>query len=221
MMMKGALLFIFILFAILEPTSSQIRVSGADFIQNTTLDQFLIDTNAVPVSSIFTFNENGAANMSLNETKIPTAAQPRSGIFTFNEASTSGRSLKATRIPTGVLPRSSLFVLHETTMDQKDLSYPQEMLNDLVAPVISNVTAERSTAGESWINWTTDEFATGLVKYGMTAGDYSEDASDNLYQKNHSMQLQGLVEGTKYFVLVSGEDRSGNIADGIAMDFTA
>lgn len=219
--MRGALLFIFILFAILEPTSSQIRVSGADYVQNTTLDQISIVTEAVPVSSIFTFNENGAANMSLQMTKIPTAAQIRNSIFTFNEASTSSRSLETTRIPTGILPRSSIFMLHETTMDKMDLAYPQTMLNDLSAPVISNITVEKLAASESWINWTTDEFATGLVRYGTTAGNYGDRIGSDLYEMNHSMLLQGLVQGTQYFLLVSGGDRSGNMADGVAMDFTA
>lgn len=219
--MRGVLLIIFILFAILAPASSQVRVSGADFIQNATLTQFAIHAEDMPIGAIFTFNENGAANMSLQTTKIPTAVKSRSSVFNANAASTFSRSLQMAKVPTGALQRSSIFLLHESSWDHRDLAYPQVLLNDATAPVISDIAAEPFAAGEARINWTTNEFTTGLVRLGVTEGDYDLDQSDDLYQMNHSLVFQGLTEGTKYFFVVSSVDRNGNEADSRLMDFVA
>lgn len=219
--MRGALLIIFILLVILAPASSQVRVSGADFIQNATLTPFAIHTEDVPVDSVFTFNVNGATNMSLQTAKIPTAAQPRSSIFAANAVSTTSRSLQKAGVPTSASQRSSIFLLHESSGDQKDLAYPQALLNDIAAPVISDITAETFAEGEVQVNWTTNEFTTGLVRLGVTEGDYGQGLSDDLYQMNHSRVFQGLTEGTKYFFVVSSVDRNGNEADSGPMDLVA
>ena len=95
------------------------------------------------------------------------------------------------------------------------------MLNDVAAPVISEFAPETIAAGVVRINWTTNEFASGQVRYGATQGDYDLELGDDLYQLNHSLVLQGLAEGTKYFFIVRSVDRSGNEAISEEMDFVA
>jgi regulation of enolase protein 1 (concanavalin A-like superfamily) len=80
---------------------------------------------------------------------------------------------------------------------------------DLTAPAISDVgvVAEETTAT---ITWSTDEAATSVVEYGLTAG-YGDSTRDPTYKTAHSITLTGLLPDTSYHFEVVSEDASGNV----------
>ena len=65
-------------------------------------------------------------------------------------------------------------------------------------------------AGGVKIIWTTDEFATGEVRYGTAPGTYPWVAGSRLYEKQHEVTLPGLTSGTTYYFVAFSIDRSGN-----------
>ena len=93
-----------------------------------------------------------------------------SRIFSWNEASINAWSLEQGSIPTEKKLLRHIFVLHEFAGYQKDLAYPKPLFNDSTPPAITDVVVDNILSRQARINWTTDEFATSLVKYGELSG---------------------------------------------------
>jgi len=106
-----------------------------------------------------------------------------------------------------VAPR--IILQYANTSRQVALAYPAALINDRTPPVIGNVQTQLVSGGFK-VTWTTDEFATGEVRYGTAAGSYGQVVSDPLYEKQHSLTLIGLTPGTRYYFVVAGADRNGN-----------
>jgi len=106
-----------------------------------------------------------------------------------------------------VAPR--IILQYANTSRQMALAYPAALINDRTPPVIGNVQTQ-PVAGGVKVTWTTDEFATGEVRYGTAAGSYGQVVSDPLYEKQHSLTLAGLTPGMRYYFVVAGVDLSGN-----------
>ena len=89
---------------------------------------------------------------------------------------------------------------------------------DTIAPVISNVqtTVTDTTAT---ITWDTDEAATSVVNYGISAGYGSNQSSASLVT-SHSITLTNLVPGTLYHFQVGSTDASDNTASSIDRTLT-
>jgi hypothetical protein len=217
--MRGLLLLFIFLPSVLCIASAEIRVSGADATYNATLLKANVTTEAQPVTDIFTFNDNGKANQSMEAVKIPTIPAPLTKIFILHEAASNIWPLEKGIVPTSPISLNQIFVLHEFVKDQKDLAYPISLLNDSTPPIISDVAFDNVNASNARINWTTDEFADSLVKFGISPGDYAMSKGDDLYAKNHSISLSDLSPGTRYYFVVNGTDRSGNSAQSAAFDF--
>lgn len=60
------------------------------------------------------------------------------------------------------------------------------------------------------MTWTTDEYATGAIRYGLQPGVYTAVVSSTLYARTHRAVLPGLTAGETYYYQVWGADRSGN-----------
>jgi hypothetical protein len=217
--MKGFLLLFLFLSANLCLASAEINVSGADANYNTSLKQCNITTLHQQVLSIFIFNDNGNSNGSLEAVQIPTMPTVLSQIFTWNDVSSNTWPLEKGSIPTIMKHLRQIFVVHEFARYQKDLAYPMAFLNDTNLPVISDVIVVGIKSSEARINWTTDEFATSLVKYGTTLGGHGISRHDDLYSMNHSILLDGLSSGTKYYFVANSTDRTGNSAESQASFF--
>jgi hypothetical protein len=106
-----------------------------------------------------------------------------------------------------VAPR--IILQYANTSRQLALAYPAALINDRTPPVIGNVQTQLVSGGFK-VTWTTDEFATGEVRYGTAAGSYGQVVSDPLYEKQHSLTVTGLRPGTRYYFVVAGVDRNGN-----------
>ena len=83
---------------------------------------------------------------------------------------------------------------------------------DVIAPVISAVSAGSVTLTSAVITWTTDESANSIVDYGTTVslGSMAGQITDSTV--SHSVSLAGLDSGTIYYYQVRSQDVSGNIA---------
>ena len=89
---------------------------------------------------------------------------------------------------------------------------------NVTPPVISNVQAV-VTDTTATISWTTDEPATSVVNYGLSAG-YGSSESDPALVTSHSITLANLTPGVQYHFLVSSADASSNSAVDTDRTFT-
>jgi hypothetical protein len=88
---------------------------------------------------------------------------------------------------------------------------------DTTPPVISNVRAENVTDAAALILWSTNEPATSLVQYGLTAA-YGKESSVTGFLTSHAVPLAGLLPSTTYHYRVISVDAYGNPA--VSGDFT-
>lgn len=95
---------------------------------------------------------------------------------------------------------------------------------DLIAPVISGITATSTASTSATINWVTDEKAKSTVYYGsvtpFTISTTTSFVSDNEFSLSHSLKISGLTASTTYYYVVSSVDKSGNKALGTEKSFT-
>jgi chitodextrinase len=91
-------------------------------------------------------------------------------------------------------------------------------MNDMIPPVITEVSVLNVTSNSAAITWLTDEFADSIVNYGVSSTVYTATSTDNLYVKEHRIALAGLSFGTTYYFVVKSADRSGNSA--VCMEYT-
>ena len=92
---------------------------------------------------------------------------------------------------------------------------------DTTPPVISNIAAEPDCYG-ALITWTTNEYATSQVEYGLTAsyGNLTPDPEDPDLVVEHSVAISGLLPLTEYHYRVISADGSGNRAQSLDQTFT-
>ncbi len=86
-----------------------------------------------------------------------------------------------------------------------------EVQVDCQAPGISGVLIDEITAGSARVQFTTDEAAGGLIRYGATQPPTVE-APCASGQTNHQVVLGPLEPSTTYFVEVEAHDAAGNAA---------
>ena len=89
-------------------------------------------------------------------------------------------------------------------------SYPFALIDDNIRPIVSDVSGETKDSGRFAITWKTNEFADSQVEIGTSSGNYTIQASNPLYVKDHALYPAGLQPGVKYYFKVTSTDRSGN-----------
>ena len=82
---------------------------------------------------------------------------------------------------------------------------------DCLVPIITNVAASNVTGVSARVTWTTNEPATGLVRYGLAAPPGST-AGSAASVVAHAVDLSGLAECSTYVYAVESTDPSGNTA---------
>ncbi|MEK9154862.1 MAG: peptidoglycan-binding protein [Patescibacteria group bacterium] len=101
----------------------------------------------------------------------------------------------------------------------KKLSPSATSTPDIVAPVISNVSALNITATSSKIHWNTNELATSKVYFGTSFPvdiNTAANISDNSFVTDHNINLTSLSASTTYYYVVQSSDQSGNTASSSA-----
>ena len=219
--MKGAvitLVFISIL-ALQMSGTAEVTVTDADGIYERNLSSVAIPTEAEPVVDVFNFNQNAVSVEDLVSVDIETEPLPITDVFVVNERASMEEALIPTTVPANSKPLERIFILHEGAKAYSPLTYPEDMMEDDVPPVISNVTVTNVTEYSALVYWDTDEFADGLLVYGTLPAVYSEEQLDELFSMNHSMTLQGLTPETGYYFALKGTDRSGNVGESDEFSF--
>ena len=93
---------------------------------------------------------------------------------------------------------------------------------DTTPPVISSISATPLTTSAT-VTWTTNEAATGKVKYAKTSlasATTTNIVSNSSLITSHSLNLTSLESGTQYFYMVESSDGSGNTATSTERTFT-
>jgi hypothetical protein len=90
------------------------------------------------------------------------------------------------------------------------LDYPTDLIGDTTPPQVTSLDTSQAGDDGTTISWITDEYADSFVRYGTASGVYTSVVSDTLYVTNHSLTLQGLTPGTRYYAQASSTDLSGN-----------
>jgi len=89
------------------------------------------------------------------------------------------------------------------------LAYPLTLLNDQTQPSMTTPSLQSAPNGIDLI-WTTDEFTTVIVRYGMTSGVYTQTRTLSLFAKQHALRLTDLQEGVTYYFQFELTDLAGN-----------
>ena len=79
------------------------------------------------------------------------------------------------------------------------IDYATELINDTTPPEVNNVGISLIDGQTATLPWSTNEYTTSLVEYGIQSGNYTESLVDDWYRKNHSLTLTGLNTGAFYF----------------------
>jgi carbonic anhydrase len=98
-----------------------------------------------------------------------------------------------------------------TTMDDNSGAYYTFTTTDNVPPVISAVQTVSITDTTATIEWTTDELADSVVRYGETTAVVLTESDASLVF-SHSVVLSGLIPGTLYYYEVESSDVHTNTA---------
>lgn len=101
------------------------------------------------------------------------------------------------------------------TATSSDHSFTTTGMADTTAPVISAL----SRSDDGTITWTTDEPATGKVKWGVAA-PLPNILENTALSLNHSFMLTGLTASTTYKYVVYSSDAAGNTASTSEQSFT-
>lgn len=97
-------------------------------------------------------------------------------------------------------------------------SFKTVVIPDTTAPAISDLSATAITASTATISWSTNESATGKVKYGTTT-PLANILENTTLSLSHSLNLTGLTASSTYHYVVSSTDSAGNTANSAELTF--
>lgn len=86
------------------------------------------------------------------------------------------------------------------TTEPEEISSPEFVTGPTVSS-ISTFSAE--------VRWQTDVVANSIVRYGTTAGNYSDIEQSTVKEKNHFIPLSGLSANTTYYFIAESENAGG------------
>lgn len=84
--------------------------------------------------------------------------------------------------------------------------------HDVTGPIITNIVATPNNDGTATITWTTNEPATSIVNYSLTANSLNLTNTNTPLMTSHSVILTGLFAATTYYFAVTSADASNNSA---------
>ena len=100
------------------------------------------------------------------------------------------------------------------------VSIELNVTKDVIAPIITNITATDITSASATITWDTDEPSDSLVKYGTECGNCTLQKSNPANVTSHSATLTGLLPNTTYYFAANSTDQSGNSNQSAEYNFT-
>jgi hypothetical protein len=89
------------------------------------------------------------------------------------------------------------------------------------AELVSGPTATNVTTKKATINWATARTSDSRVAYGTSSGEYQEtEVSSSEHVSNHTLELNNLSPGTKYYYVARWVDEDGNRGESEEMIFS-
>lgn len=137
------------------------------------------------------------------------------GKYTLNGIAVGQAKLVATYNDKSVIKVIS--IKRGETLENADITFVAE---DLIPPVMLNVTVASLTEETAQITWTTNEMATSIVDYAtgpVGLNGYTMLASDTGLTTEHSITLEKLLSGKVYHFRVRGIDMDKN--EGVSSDY--
>lgn len=111
-------------------------------------------------------------------------------------------------------------ILNFTTTEQTVEKHEVDE-GDNTPPDILNVEVSDIKSRSAKITWTTNEDSVSVVEYGVNSRVYDESEGSTVnFTDDHEVVLTDLKQGTQYFFVVVGLDRSGNRGTSIEYSFT-
>lgn len=105
------------------------------------------------------------------------------------------------------------------TSTSTERSFKTVVIPDTTAPTISGLSATGVTAGSATVSWTTNESATGKIRYATTS-PLSNVLESTALTLSHSFNLTGLIASSTYHYMVSSVDGAGNATTSAELTFT-
>lgn len=102
-----------------------------------------------------------------------------------------------------------------TTLEQAEIDE-----GDTEGPEIDDVSAGSIASTSAVVKWNTDEEATSFVEIGTSKGVYTSAEGNYSLVKTHTISLENLAAGTKYYYRVRSRDEASNEASSKEYDFT-
>jgi hypothetical protein len=118
-------------------------------------------------------------------------------------SATSDPESTFTTVPTTTVIRNT----HTTNNPANDNT--SKFVPDTIAPKITDYKIYDISAFEAKVSFSTDEETLSFAEYGKT-NSYGENSANNLWSKDHIINLRGLKFGTDYHVKVTAVDKAGN-----------
>lgn len=97
-------------------------------------------------------------------------------------------------------------------------SFKTAIIPDTTAPVISSLSVSAVTAGSATVSWTTNENATGKIRYATTS-PLSNVLENTVLTLSHSFNLTGITASSTYHYIVSSTDAAGNATSSNELTF--
>ena len=111
-------------------------------------------------------------------------------------------------------------VQYANALKQYPIAYPVGITDDKTAPTINEIKVTVLSDTSAKITWKSNEYATGVVRYGTVSGNLSQSFTDGQFYFTHEVVLSGLNENGSYFYKLNGVDRSGNPYQSAELSFT-
>ncbi len=178
-----------------------------------------LDTTAPTISSIATTTSNNSSNVTWVTNEIADS-QIIYGTSTNYGSTTTLDSTYTTQhlVTVSGLASSTLYHFKILSRDKNNnlTSSTDQVITttaapDATAPTITSVATSSVTLTGVTITWSTNENASSIVEYGLTASAYNNIAGSNTTSiTSHSVSLTGLSGNTTYYFRVRSTDSSGN-----------
>ena len=144
--------------------------------------------------------------------------EPSTGRVDLGPTSAYGTSVEVDELATshevqvsGLTPGAYHFSFTAIDEAGNEASTPDAVvvLEDLVPPVLSGLTAQVTGTDQVTVRWSTNELATSRVDYGLD-GSYGESVTDESLTTEHALVIDGLASGLTYHYSVTSVDAAGN-----------
>jgi hypothetical protein len=86
-----------------------------------------------------------------------------------------------------------------------------QVLTTVSSPGITEVRITDITLNSAVVQWRTTVPSSTAARYGVSSGAYTGEAEDAALTETHVLRLSGLVNGTVYYLRLSGADGSGSV----------